>query len=57
MTSNAIPAEATLFIEDISAFGEDAGKGNLVGVQPFMEPPDYATAASYHRKLSVSTSA
>lgn len=41
-----------LFIEDISSFGQDVGKGNLVGIQPFMQANDYASATNFSTKLA-----
>jgi predicted amidohydrolase len=34
------------------SFGVDGGTGNLVGVQPWMHPADYATPARFHAKLA-----
>ncbi len=40
-----------LRIEDVTSFGTDQGLGNLVGIQPYMRPSDFATAESYFAKL------
>ncbi len=32
-------------------YGTDAGRGNLLGIQPFMSPADYASEAALHAKL------
>jgi predicted amidohydrolase len=40
-----------LYLEDISEFGSDSGQGNLLGIQPFMEPTDYASADGFYAKL------
>ncbi|MCO6452718.1 MAG: hypothetical protein J5I90_18190 [Caldilineales bacterium] len=38
-------------LQDFSEFGVNIGAGNLVGIQPFMQAQDYATAASFAAKL------
>jgi len=35
----------------ISCFGDDTGNGNLLGIQPFMVPADYASEERFHEKL------
>lgn len=44
------PAHLTL--AEIRAFGTDAGRGNLLGIQPFMEPADYLSEAAFAAKMS-----
>ena len=41
-----------LYIQEIGSFGQDQGQGNLVGIQPYMETADYATAESFRAKLN-----
>ena len=36
---------------EATAFGQDQGRGNLIGIQPFMEIPDYRSAEAFHQKL------
>ncbi len=50
MTPSTTPPD--LCIEDISSYGQDVGRGNLVGIQPYMEVWDYADADSFFRKLN-----
>jgi len=40
-----------LYIEGRAADGEDRGAGNLLGVQPYMVPYDYASRGTFHAKL------
>lgn len=32
-------------------YGEDGGKGNIVGIQPYIKPGDYASVASFKNKI------
>ena len=36
---------------DIASYGDDRGRGNLLGIQPYMLPGDYASEGSFHAKL------
>jgi hypothetical protein len=36
---------------DIQEFGADSGHGNIVSIQPFMYPDDYASKESFHNAL------
>ncbi|GAB4524242.1 MAG: carbon-nitrogen hydrolase [Anaerolineae bacterium] len=38
-------------LADVSSFGSDAGQGNLLAVQPFMTPLDYATPERFQARL------
>ncbi len=38
-------------IERIESFGRPSGNGNLLGVQPYLTPQDYTSAASFERRL------
>ncbi len=40
-----------LCLEDVIAYGDDRGRGNLLGVQPFMFPADYASEERFLLKL------
>jgi len=40
-----------LHLQDIAVYGTDAQRGNLLGVQPFMEPADYASAETFAAKI------
>lgn len=40
-----------LNLMDVSCHGDDRGRGNLLGVQPYMLPGDYAGEGSFHAKL------
>ncbi|NJN81792.1 MAG: carbon-nitrogen hydrolase [Caldilineaceae bacterium] len=44
-------AKPDLFLDDLRSFGVDAGLGNLVAIQPYMQTTDYASAESFHAKL------
>lgn len=43
--------ETDLHLKEISEIGENNHKGNLVGIQPFMEAPDYARFENYYDKI------
>jgi predicted amidohydrolase len=38
---------------DYATYGEDRGRGNLVGVEPWMEAGDYGHAGRFHAKLDL----
>jgi predicted amidohydrolase len=42
---------AELRLQETCSFGSDAGRGNLLGVQPYMIPDDYASEARFYAKL------
>ncbi|MFQ5576498.1 MAG: nitrilase-related carbon-nitrogen hydrolase [Anaerolineae bacterium] len=48
MNRNAAP---NLHLRQAVEFGTGAGRGNLLGIQPYMEPGDYASAESFRAKL------
>ncbi len=48
---NAAAAEPTLNLDDISSYGVNNENGNLVGVQTYMEPSDYASAEAFRAKI------
>ena len=41
-----------LYVQEMAEIGADSGNGNLLGIQPFMRPEDYASAKTLHEKLS-----
>ncbi|MDW7690761.1 nitrilase-related carbon-nitrogen hydrolase [Flammeovirgaceae bacterium SG7u.111] len=43
--------EIDLHLKEISEIGEDHHKGNLVGIQPFMETADYANFENFYEKI------
>ena len=47
----AVAAEPDLNLDDTSSYGTDTGDGNLVAVQTYMEPADYASAEAFQAKL------
>ena len=42
---------AELRLQETCSFGSDTGHGNLLGVQPYMTPHDYASEARFYAKL------
>lgn len=46
------PATTHSEIKDVTEQGEDRGKGNLLGIQPYMQPWDYASESAFKAKLS-----
>jgi hypothetical protein len=47
----AIDVPTYLHVQDISEYGSDAHRGNLLGIQPFMMPADYASVNRFYAKL------
>jgi predicted amidohydrolase len=47
----APPAAPRLHLQCVTSFGQDAGAGNLVAVQPYMQTTDYATPQLFLEKL------
>lgn len=47
----AVAEEPDLYLDDVSSFGVDSGSGNLVAMQTYMQPQDYASAGAYYAKL------
>ncbi|MFQ5633377.1 MAG: carbon-nitrogen hydrolase, partial [bacterium] len=41
-----------LFLQEIAEFGVAGGLGNLVGIQPYMLPVDYASEEHFFRKIT-----
>ncbi len=41
-----------LQVQQVLSVGENRGRGNLVGVQPYMTPWDYASEERFHAKLA-----
>lgn len=39
-------------IKRMVEYGHDAGRGNLLGIQPFVRPPDYASGEALYTRLS-----
>ncbi|MCS6845144.1 MAG: hypothetical protein NZ528_12620 [Caldilineales bacterium] len=51
-SGHRLPAHTLdLRLEHVVSFGADRGRGNLLGVQPYMMPPDYATPERFRAKL------
>ncbi len=46
------PPKVDLNLQATSNLGDDSGAGNLVGIQPFMVPWDYASQKSFFLKLA-----
>ena len=42
-----------IHVDEFLELGEDVGRGNLLSVQAFMRPPDYASEESFYNKLAV----
>ncbi|WP_417448868.1 nitrilase-related carbon-nitrogen hydrolase [Kordiimonas sp.] len=40
-----------LFLDHSASYGTDTGAGNVVGIEPYMEPQDYATPERFEQKL------
>lgn len=40
-----------LYLSTTESYGTDTGAGNVIGIEPFMEPLDYATAGRFQAKL------
>lgn len=38
--------------EEIVEYGQDLGRGNLVGIQPFVVPGDYASASALYARIA-----
>jgi predicted amidohydrolase len=41
-----------LFLDEIISMGSDQGLGNLLGIQPYMVPADYASQASFRTRMA-----
>lgn len=41
-----------LKLENIEVIGKDSLKGNLLGIQPYLQPADYANETTFYNKLS-----
>ncbi len=51
-TGRGAPTEPVdLKLAETASFGEDRGRGNLVGIQPYMVPSDYATEDRFRSKI------
>lgn len=51
MGQNVIQTNADSYLEQADSYGQNSGKGNLIGVQPYMLPEDYVSEASFFHKL------
>ena len=40
-----------LHLEEIAEYGVNAGRGNLLGIEPYVTPADYATEGTFRAKL------
>lgn len=47
----AVSAEPDPYIDDVSSYGSDTGSGNLVAVQTYIEPGDYASSEAFQAKM------
>ncbi|WP_162139663.1 nitrilase-related carbon-nitrogen hydrolase [Kordiimonas gwangyangensis] len=47
-----LSATPSLYMKVSASFGTDQGRGNVVGIEPYMEPLDYATPARFEAKLA-----
>jgi predicted amidohydrolase len=41
-----------LFVPNLHQLGDDGGRGNLLGIEPYMVPQDYASQESFFEKLN-----
>ena len=41
----------SLYIQHTESYGSDIGQGNVIGIEPYMEPLDYATPARFETKI------
>jgi predicted amidohydrolase len=48
---NVVAVESALYLDDTSSYGIDSGNGNLVAVQTYMEPSDFASVEAFRTKL------
>ncbi len=48
----APPMQPDLRLSQVVSFGKNAGHGNLLGIQPYLVPADYASADRLHAKLA-----
>jgi len=46
-------SDTSLFLREISEIGEDNGKGNIVGIQPYMVTSDYASLENFYDKIDL----
>ena len=44
-------APIRLRVQDVAEYGMDVGRGNLLGIQPYMVPADYRSADTFYAKL------
>ena len=48
-----VPGEVgPLYLEAVAEYGEDRGRGNLLGIQTYMVPHDYASRETFYGKLN-----
>jgi hypothetical protein len=40
-----------LHLEDVTEYGNQTGRGNLLAIQPFMTPADYASVDGFYAKM------
>ncbi len=45
------PLDVQLHIDSLYAINADSGRGNIVGISPYMVPQDYASASHFQAKL------
>jgi len=47
-----LTAPPKLYLSHTETFGTNTGRGNVVGIEPYMEPLDYATLERFQEKLT-----
>lgn len=52
LTQVSQTVQADLCLEAVQSYGVNRGRGNLVGVQPYMTAVDYATAVQFQSRLA-----
>ena len=51
MDRKSPPLDVQLHIDSLYAINADSGRGNIVGISPYMVPQDYASASHFQAKL------
>ena len=51
-TGHTLPDKLPHTVSSMQALGQNAGRGNLLGIQPWMETTDYASQEAFQYKLS-----
>ena len=50
-TNKGIAQQPIFKIDVVESYGDSTGKGNVLGVQAFMTPIDYASEANFRQKI------